>query len=134
MLTIAQWMTAWTTIGISGVAALTTPPLSLDRVDLPVGWPEEIGFSLTELIVSCLEENVRYRAVYRIAVGALGQKTLTLNYAETAALGDSINGTLLLMTKNLMNFFAFNVRLTAQIEVAGIQYWGFEIEATGRNV
>jgi hypothetical protein len=134
MVTNAQWLSAWKTISIAGVTSLTTPPASLDRVKLPAGWPQELTAGLGTVLVSCLGANLQRRIVYHIAVGAVGQKNLSINYDETAALMDAIETAVKALHGVLVNFLEFQIFLTDKIIVAGIPYWGFEIQATGRNV
>lgn len=133
MVTNAQWLTAWKTLSISGVTALSTPPVSLDRVELPAGWPQDLTASLGTVLVSCLDANLQRRIVYQIAVGAVGQKTLAINYDATAALMDAIETAVKALHGTLVNFLEFQIFLTDKIVVAGVQHWGFEIQATGRN-
>lgn len=134
MVTNAAWLTAWKTIAITGVTALTAPPTSIDRMKLPAGWPQDLTATLGEVLVSCLNANMQRRIVYHVAVGAVGQKTLVINYAETAALMDNIETAILaLRATQLANFIEFTIFLTDKIFVAGVPHWGFEIQATGRN-
>lgn len=136
MITNAQWLDAWQALSITGVTALTTPPTSLDRVKLPAGWPQNLTASLGQVVVSCLDANMQRRIIYHIAVGAVGQKTLAINYEATAALLDNVETALKTMRAGgLVNFIDFSIRMIAtDPTVAGVQYWGIEIDATGRNV
>lgn len=135
MVTNAQWLSAWKALSITGVTALTTPPASLDRVDLPAGWPQDLTARLGVVLATCLDANMQRTMVYHIAIGAVGQKTLAINYDATAALMDNIETAVkALRTGGLVNFIEFTVLLTDKIIVAGIPHWGFEIQATGRNL
>lgn len=134
MVTNAEWLTAWKGLSIEGVTALQTPPAALDRVKLPAGWPQDLTAGLGTVLVSCMDANFQRRIVYHIAVGAVGQKTLSLNYDETAALMDAIETAVKAFHGTLVNFLEFQILLTDKIVVAGVQHWGFEIQATGRNV
>lgn len=135
MVNNAAWLAVWQSLSISGVTPLAEPPTTLDRVKLPAGWPQAVSAQLGQVLVSCLDANVRRSIVYDIAVGAVGQKTGALNYAETAALLDATEAALKALSRgNVVNFLDFQLILTDKIIVAGIPYWGLEIRATGRNV
>ena len=132
MTTNAEWLDAVQALSPTGITRVYAQrPDSLTTADLPAAWPMLPVVDRGEPITTCVDLSKVRTLGYMVAHNPIGQDIPAENLEALATLVDNLETAFDAIDE--MEFIEYRIETTAEIEVAGVNYYGLSCELTGRN-
>lgn len=132
MTTNVEWLDAVQALAPTGVKRVYAQrPDSLTTADLPAAWPMLPGVERGAPITTCTDLSKTRTLGYMVAYQPIGQDTGAANLEAIAVFVDRLETAFDGLT--VMEFIEYTIDTTAEINVAGVNYFGLTCTITGRN-
>lgn len=132
MSTFADWVSAFQSLTVSGVAThYNAPPPSVDLADGPAAFPMLPAGERGEPVGTCADMSKARRMTYVIVVAPVAQGTNAEQYAKLAALMDALETALDGLT--VTNFVEYTIAARADYAIGDAMHWAIVADVTGRD-